>query len=316
MLLQGRYLHDRETLVQAVTRLGAGFWVMTPFETVDGYTVLVNRGFVPPTHRRPATRSQGQIEGETTVIGLLRMSEPKGGFLRANDSATDRWYSRDVAAISAARDLGHSAPYFVDAEAMRPAIAGAPVGGLTVIAFANNHLQYALFMQGRYLHDRETLVQAVTRLGAGFWVMTPLEIVDGYTVLVNRGFVPPTIVAPRQLAWPDRRRDHHHRVAADERAKRRFPARQRQRDRPLVLTRRAAISAARDLGHSAPYFVDAESMRPAIAGAPVGGLTVIAFANNHLQYALTWFALASMLAGGAWLMFRRAALRGIHCAKL
>ena len=45
-------------------------------------------------------------------------------------------------------------------------------------------------------------------------------------------------------------------------------------------------------------------MRPAIAGAPVGGLTVIAFANNHLQYALTWFALASMLAGGAWLVFR------------
>ncbi len=144
VLLQGRYLHDRETLVQAVTRLGAGFWVMTPFETVDGYTVLVNRGFVPPAHRRPATRSQGQIEGETTVIGLLRMSEPRGGFLRANDSATDRWYSRDVAAISAARGLGHSAPYFVDAEAMRPAIAGAPVGGLTVIAFANNHLQYAL----------------------------------------------------------------------------------------------------------------------------------------------------------------------------
>ena len=72
------------------------------------------------------------------------MSEPKGGFLRANDSTTDRWYSRDVAAISAARGLAHSAPYFVDAEAMRPAIADAPIGGLTVIAFANNHLQYAL----------------------------------------------------------------------------------------------------------------------------------------------------------------------------
>ena len=117
---------------------------MTPFETVDGYTVLINRGFVPPAQRDAATRLQGQIEGETTVIGLVRMSEPKGGFLRANDSSTDRWYSRDVGAISAARGLAHSAPYFVDADAMRPAIAGAPVGGLTVIAFANNHLQYAL----------------------------------------------------------------------------------------------------------------------------------------------------------------------------
>ena len=35
-------------------------------------------------------------------------------------------------------------------------------------------------------------------------------------------------------------------------------------------------------------------------GAPVGGLTVIAFRNNHLVYALTWFALALMLAGAAW----------------
>ena len=44
--LQGRYLNDRETLVQAVTKLGAGFWVMTPFQSVEGYTVLINRGFV------------------------------------------------------------------------------------------------------------------------------------------------------------------------------------------------------------------------------------------------------------------------------
>ena len=54
--VRGRYLNDRETLVQAVTKLGAGFWVMTPFETVEGYTVLINRGFAPPgaaRRRRP-----------------------------------------------------------------------------------------------------------------------------------------------------------------------------------------------------------------------------------------------------------------------
>ncbi len=31
---------------------------------------------------------------------------------------------------------------------------------------------------------------------------------------------------------------------------------------------------------------------------PSGGLTVIAFSNNHLQYALTWFGLALMLIAG------------------
>ncbi len=37
------------------------------------------------------------------MTGLLRLSEPKGAFLRSNDPKDDRWYSRDVAAIAAAR---------------------------------------------------------------------------------------------------------------------------------------------------------------------------------------------------------------------
>jgi surfeit locus 1 family protein len=142
--VQGRYLNDRETLVQAVTRLGPGFWVMTPFQTEQGYTVLINRGFVPFVNRAVASRRQGQFETQTTVIGLLRMSEPHGGFLRVNDNANDRWYSRDVLAIAAARRITNAAPYFIDADASDPTIAGAPVGGLTVVTFANNHLQYAL----------------------------------------------------------------------------------------------------------------------------------------------------------------------------
>ena len=48
----GRFRHDRETLVQAVTDRGAGYWVMTPLET-PGFTLLVNRGFVPRERRDP-----------------------------------------------------------------------------------------------------------------------------------------------------------------------------------------------------------------------------------------------------------------------
>jgi surfeit locus 1 family protein len=36
----------------------------------------------------------------------------------------------------------------------------------------------------------------------------------------------------------------------------------------------------------------------------VGGLTVIAFHNNHLVYALTWFGLALGVALAAWLVAR------------
>ena len=141
--LAGHFLNDRETLVRASTERGLGFRVVTPFETDAGFTVLVDRGFVPPERRDPVTREAGQVEGETGLVGLLRLTEPGGGFLRPNQPAADRWYSRDVAAIAAARGLGQVAPYFVDAEA-GPDPASLPVGGLTVIRFPNNHLVYAL----------------------------------------------------------------------------------------------------------------------------------------------------------------------------
>ncbi len=141
--LSGHFLNDRETLVQAVTERGGGFWVLTPFVTDAGFPILVNRGFVPPENRAPDTRRATRIDGPTRLVGLLRLSEPGGGFLRTNDPAQNRWFSRDVAAIAAARGLEGMPTYFVDAE--RSADASAlPVGGLTVIRFANNHLVYAL----------------------------------------------------------------------------------------------------------------------------------------------------------------------------
>lgn len=140
--LQGHFLHDRETLVQASTVLGAGFWVLTPIKAADGTVVLVNRGFVPPEKRNRASRRSTEPQGEVRLIGLLRMTEPGGGFLRENDPAKQRWYSRDVQAIAKAHGLNQVAPYFVDAEAN--AAQEWPAGGLTVIAFKNNHLVYAI----------------------------------------------------------------------------------------------------------------------------------------------------------------------------
>ncbi len=137
VIVTGRYRRDADTLVQAATAIGGGFWVLTPIDA-GGFTVLVNRGFVPPAQRGRTPPPTGQV----TVRGLLRITEPGGGFLRDNDPAADRWYSRDVAAIAAARRLGTVAPYFIDAAATAPD--AWPRGGLTVVTFRNNHLVYAL----------------------------------------------------------------------------------------------------------------------------------------------------------------------------
>lgn len=138
----GRFDHARETLVDALTERGKGFWVLTPFRTADR-TLLVNRGFVPSGRARPGTRAAGQIEGEATVTGLVRLTEPDGRFLRPNRPSADLWYSRDIAAIARARGLRDVEPFFLDTDAA-PNPGGLPVGGLTVVSFRNNHLVYAL----------------------------------------------------------------------------------------------------------------------------------------------------------------------------
>jgi len=123
--------------VRAATALGSGYWVVTPLRTAQGFTVLVNRGYVSPEQRAVHTKPTGPV----TITGYLRITEPGGGFLRHNDPATGKWYSRDVDAIASAHGLSNVAPYFVDADKSGTA---APVGGLTIIAFPNNHLVYML----------------------------------------------------------------------------------------------------------------------------------------------------------------------------
>ncbi len=94
------------------------------------------------------------------MTGLLRLSEPGGGFLRRNLPAQERWYSRDVEAIAAHRRLAGVLPFFVDADAASSTRAGSPWprGGLTVVRFRDSHLGYAL-----------TLVRAGPAGGGGAW---------------------------------------------------------------------------------------------------------------------------------------------------
>lgn len=140
----GLFEHGKSVLVQAVTERGAGFWLLTPLHLADSTTVLINRGFMPADRSKPEARLASELAaGPVTVTGLLRIPEPGGAFLRSNDPANDRWFSRDVNAIAAAKGLVNVAPYFVDADAT-PNAGGLPVGGLTVVTFRNSHLVYAV----------------------------------------------------------------------------------------------------------------------------------------------------------------------------
>ena len=147
---RGTWLAEHSAHVNASTALGSGFWLMTPLQREDGSIVWVNRGFVSKADGKGAAVEPGLV----AIAGLLRLSEPGGDLVRHNVPAENRWYSRDIQALSAARGLSRVAPFFIDAEAAprsgqaggagTPATEGAPVGGLTVVSFPNNHLVYAL----------------------------------------------------------------------------------------------------------------------------------------------------------------------------
>jgi len=144
--LRGRYLAGAQTLVRGASRDGYGFWVMAPLQTDRGFIVLVNRGYIPDS--LPAQPAFARIKppiGEVALTGLLRASEPRGGFLRHNQPEKNLWYSRDVAAIAAARDLpaGGVAAHFARADA----VAGSspwPMAGLTNVHLSNHSLGYAI----------------------------------------------------------------------------------------------------------------------------------------------------------------------------
>jgi surfeit locus 1 family protein len=130
--------------------------------------------------------------------------------------------------------------------------------------------------------------------GPGYWVFAPVTVQDG-NVVVDRGFAPETAKQPAAhapplsaidivgvLRWPDRRSFF---TPADD------PARN------LWFVRDpAAIAASKGWGDVAPFYVEQEAPTPP-SGLPVPGKLEPNLPNNHLQYAITWFGLAAVLAG-------------------
>ena len=151
---QGQWIEGLSVLTQAVSTEGAGFWLMTPLQLADHTQLLVNRGFVPSEQSKAFAAQIAQAPKTpaaevVTVVGLLRFTEPHGGFMRENVPAQDRWHSRDVAAIAQAKGLAQAAPFFIDQRIPgQTAVKTWPRPGLTVIQFTNTHAVYALTWYG------------------------------------------------------------------------------------------------------------------------------------------------------------------------
>ena len=148
---------------------------------------------------------------------------------------------------------------------------------------------------GMLANDKETLVYASTALGPGYWVMTPLRLADGTSILVNRGFV------PTERRDPASRREGQPSGPVEITGLMRMtePKGSLLQSNDLAADRWysrdvAAIAEKRGVSEIAPYFIDADATSNP-GGLPVGGLTVVHFPNNHLLYAITWYGLGAMV---------------------
>jgi surfeit locus 1 family protein len=130
--------------------------------------------------------------------------------------------------------------------------------------------------------------------GPGYLVMTPLKLASGESVLVNRGFVPEERKSSAKTG-PSGEVEVTGLMRASE-SRTWFtpsddPARGQWFTRDVE-----GIAKALGLRPHAPFSIDADAS--AEPGAlPQGGETILAFPNNHLSYAMTWFGTALALAG-------------------
>ncbi len=161
---------------------------------------------------------------------------------------------------------------------------GAPVAAPNT-AGAQEYLRVQI--TGSFQHDKSLTIKAVTELGPGSWVMTPLTS-EQLTVWINRGFVPAGLpqddwIAPTdpvsvtgliRLDQPGGTLLEHNEPAMDR----------------WVSADLALMSDHMKI-NTAPYFIAAEHDASPDSW-PRGSLTQLEFRNTHLSYALTWYAMA------------------------
>lgn len=142
----GSFDHAHEMFLAARSMNGnPGYHVVTPFKLADGRTLLVDRGWIPLERKNPAQRADGQLLGEITIDGLLRLQRPKTWLEPDNQPKDNLWFWIDLPAMADYLGLppDQVTPFFLEA-GPAPNPGGFPIGGQSRTELPNDHLQYAL----------------------------------------------------------------------------------------------------------------------------------------------------------------------------
>ena len=132
----GRFAGPEIDVLASRKTYGAGFRVISVFETTDGRRILVDRGFLP-TDQRGEDRGQGNAR----IVGNLHWPDEVDGYTPEPDERTKMWFARDVPAMADA--LGTEPVLIVLRETSEtdPVVTPFPVDSSGI---PNDHLEYAI----------------------------------------------------------------------------------------------------------------------------------------------------------------------------
>lgn len=147
--LRGEFQHNHERHYFLPKGSEVGWHILVPFKLSSGAIVFIDRGFVPPSFKEPASRQEGMVQGEVEIIGLARNFELKGFFTPENNIKANKWYWRDRQGLYESL-LGYSGPRFSFMVDQRAALGSLkwPEPGVTRVQFSDKHLGYALTWYG------------------------------------------------------------------------------------------------------------------------------------------------------------------------
>lgn len=153
---------------------------------------------------------------------------------------------------------------------------------------------------GTFRHADERHLFAVEDGVAGWHIYTPLDMANGLTVIVNRGFVPEEFKDPstRKAGQIEGEVTLTGLVRQSGHATWFTPAEDRARNIWYWRDLDGMISSLPEEAEPrqfVSFFVDAKAEPVNPGGWPKGGITHLEIPNRHLEYAITWFGLAAAL---------------------
>lgn len=115
---------------------GAGWRVVSAFQTEDGRRILLDRGFLPDD-----LKSAPLYAGPAELTGNLHWPDERLSSTPANDEAKNVWFARDIGPMA---ERLQTEPLLVVARAMTPADSGMKQMPVDTTGIPNDHLNYAI----------------------------------------------------------------------------------------------------------------------------------------------------------------------------